>query len=215
VTAERSLLQFTWFQPMRATILLSMIPGTAVARPVDLCCNYLSNPLGIDSAPPILSWRSNSTGRNWLESAYQIHVASSLALLRSGQADVWDSGKRSSSDSVGITYGGGPLSLARRYYRTVRVWDRLDRAEDPAEPPGGKPDYFRALTGRPSGSLEQIRTGRPRKRRSTGFGFPPKMFSRFPPKPCPSFTWISISGRNLIAYAYEPTIASDRQSERH
>ena len=97
-------------------------------------CGYLTNPLGVDDPAPRLSWRSDDTARGWTQSAYQIRVASTLAALRAGHADVWDSGKQPSAESIGIAYGGSKLQSGHRYYWTVRVWDAYGKAADPAEP---------------------------------------------------------------------------------
>jgi len=93
------------------------------AQPVHLLCNYQSNPLGMDSAHPHLSWQSDSSERNWKQSAYQIFVASRPELAAAGNADVWDSGKQASSASVDIAYAGPALEARRRYFWVVTVWD--------------------------------------------------------------------------------------------
>jgi alpha-L-rhamnosidase len=108
--------------------------ASALAAPVALRCDYLENPLGIDSRAPHLSWRSDNTEPNWRQSAYQIFVASDAALLRAGKPDLWDSGRRESSESVGIPYAGPPLESARRYYWTVRVWDANGAQSQAAAP---------------------------------------------------------------------------------
>ena len=103
-----------------------ILPALAVwlhAAPARLTCEYLVNPLGIDSAAPRLSWQSDSTERDWRQSAYQILVATSAERLRAGNPDVWDSGRRESADSVSIAYGGPKLESGKRYYWTVRAWD--------------------------------------------------------------------------------------------
>jgi alpha-L-rhamnosidase len=70
-----------------------------------------------------LSWQSDNTERNWRQAAYEILVASNNEGLRVGKADVWDSGKINSAESVGIAYGGPTLESRKRYYWNVRVWD--------------------------------------------------------------------------------------------
>lgn len=95
----------------------------ARAAPVRLRCDYRQNPLGMDDTAPHFSWQSDNTERNWRQSAYQILVASSAENLEGGNADVWDSGKQPSDESVGIAYGGPTLQSRKRYYWTVRVWD--------------------------------------------------------------------------------------------
>src|SRR3954451_9011597 len=78
----------------------------AQAAPVKLRCDYRENPLGIDDTTPHFSWQSDNTDRNWRQSAYQILVASSGENLLAGSADVWDSGKQASDESIGIAYSG-------------------------------------------------------------------------------------------------------------
>ena len=83
--------------------------------PTTLRCEYFINPLAIDVARPRLSWLVNDLRRGAVQSAYQVQIASSLALLAGGSADLWDSGKVASDQSVHVEYGGKPLaSLARR-----------------------------------------------------------------------------------------------------
>ena len=115
--------------------LLLLLPlATLAATPVRLRCDYLDNPLGIDSPAPRLSWQSDSTERNWRQSAYQILVATTPDRLASGKPDVWDSGKQTSSESVGIAYAGPALKPSQRYYWTVRVWDASGKPAQPAAP---------------------------------------------------------------------------------
>jgi alpha-L-rhamnosidase len=108
---------------MRIICFLAVIAASLYASPVKLTCDYLVDPLGIDSARPRFSWQSDNKERNFRQSAYQILVASSPELLRDGRPDVWDSGRRQSDDSVSIEYGGPALASATRYYWTVQAWD--------------------------------------------------------------------------------------------
>jgi alpha-L-rhamnosidase len=88
-----------------------------------LTCEYRTNPLGLDSRQPRLSWQLAGAGRNLRQSAYQILVASSLELLQQASGDCWDSGRIDSDRSVQIDYGGAPLASSCRYYWHVRIWD--------------------------------------------------------------------------------------------
>lgn len=112
-------------RPIRSVyIALCIVSATlSYAAPVHLRVDYRENPLGIDNLAPQFSWQSDSTERNWRQSAYEVLVASSPEDLQRGHADVWDSGRQSSSESVGIVYGGPALQSRRRYYWGVRVWD--------------------------------------------------------------------------------------------
>ncbi len=110
-----------------ATIILAEI---ASATPVRLRCEYLENPLGLDLLAPHLSWQSDSAERNWRQTAYDILVASSAESLQAGQADIWDSGKIDSAESVGIEYRGPTLQSQKRYYWKVRVWDAAGQVSE-------------------------------------------------------------------------------------
>jgi len=67
-------------------------------------CEYLENPLGIDSKSPRLSWILESEQRGQYQTAYQILVAGSRELLEAGKADLWDSGKVESDQTNQIEY---------------------------------------------------------------------------------------------------------------
>ncbi|HOL89142.1 MAG TPA: family 78 glycoside hydrolase catalytic domain [Anaerohalosphaeraceae bacterium] len=100
-------------------------PSDRIAFAVDsLRCEYLTDPLGIDTPRPRLSWVIHSARQGVFQSAYQILVASSEQNLAEGRADIWDSGKVLSGQSVNVEYAGPPLKSAASYFWKVRVWDR-------------------------------------------------------------------------------------------
>jgi len=77
-------------------MVLSVGGLEAAISPVSLRCDSWTNPLGIDNANPHLSWQVVATEpgeRSQSETAYEIKVASSTALLAGGQPDLWDSGQ--------------------------------------------------------------------------------------------------------------------------
>jgi alpha-L-rhamnosidase len=113
-----------------AFISIAILHAAAFAKPVHLRCEFLVNPLGIDQTAPRLSWQSDDSERNWKQAAYQILVASNAEALN---ADIWDSGKQDSSESVDIAYGGRELQSRRRYYWKVRVWDSAGRVSESSE----------------------------------------------------------------------------------
>ncbi len=113
-----------------AVLGLFTIGARATAVPMtisDLRCEYQLNPLGIDAAQPRLSWILLSAERNQRQSAYQILVACSEAILNKDHGDIWDSGKVSSDNSVNITFAGKPLVSAQELFWKVRVWDSNGR----------------------------------------------------------------------------------------
>ena len=119
---------------MRILFLLTvlLVQGlNAAIMPVNLKCGAWANPLGIDDPTPRLSWQvvSSFAGeRAQSESAYQIQVASSAALLAANQPDLWDSGKVVSAQPFNVLYGGTALSSVQQVFWQVRVWDVHDQA---------------------------------------------------------------------------------------
>ena len=102
------------------TTAIRALAGLSVGQ---LRCEHLENPQGIDATPPRLSWILQSSQRDVKQSAYQILVASSEAKLKSDAADLWDSGKISSDDSILVPYNGQPLASRTECFWKVRVWD--------------------------------------------------------------------------------------------
>ena len=102
----------------------SMAPGSA---PTNLLCEAMREPLGIDILHPRLSWQMRDSRRGARQTAYEIRVAYSMENL-SGKADVWDSGRIESDQSINRPYDGPPMKSRRRYYWQVRVWDERGEA---------------------------------------------------------------------------------------
>jgi alpha-L-rhamnosidase len=116
-------------------LLLSTFPVTAAAiTPAGLRCESRLEPLGVDARQPGLSWLVESTERAQRQTAYRLLVASSEKLLAVGQGDLWDSGKLSSSETVGIVYAGQPLRSGQRCYWKVQAWDQADRPSGWSKP---------------------------------------------------------------------------------
>ncbi|MGI8906740.1 MAG: family 78 glycoside hydrolase catalytic domain [Candidatus Sumerlaeaceae bacterium] len=90
----------------------------------NLRCEYLTQPLGIDTTAPRLSWIVSSPGRGEVQSAWQVRVASSREGLEPGPGDLWDSGKVDGAETNQIVYAGKPLVSGQRCWWKVRSWDR-------------------------------------------------------------------------------------------
>ena len=85
--------------------------------PVDLRCEYLLEPLGIDVLVPRLSWVLEGSRRGARQTAYRVEVTSDAGTV------VWDSGRVDGSASVHVEYRGEALRSRERYRWTVTVWD--------------------------------------------------------------------------------------------
>ena len=96
--------------------------------PANLRCEYLDEPLGIDTAAPRLSWTVESPVRSDGPTAWQVLVASGAEPLRGDIGDFWDSDRVPAGDGPpGLLYGGEPLRSCARYHWKVRWWDREGR----------------------------------------------------------------------------------------
>lgn len=89
---------------------------------VQLRCENLVDPIGIDEVMPRLSWQIKDERRGARQTAYQIVVASSRAALNS-KPDLWDSGRIKSDQCLDIEYAGKRLCSRQQAWWQVRVWD--------------------------------------------------------------------------------------------
>jgi alpha-L-rhamnosidase len=88
-----------------------------------LSCEYLQNPLGIDTKTPRLSWTMASTARNQFQLAYEIIVSNKLNEIQQLKGSAWSTGKVLSNQNIHIEYNGVPLQSFTRYFWRVRVYD--------------------------------------------------------------------------------------------
>jgi alpha-L-rhamnosidase len=95
----------------------------AASWPVELRTDDLKTPLGLDDPAPRLSWQLRDPARGAKQSAYEVLVASKAELLKQGKADVWDSGRVESGQSLNVAYKGPAVAAGTRYFWCVKVWD--------------------------------------------------------------------------------------------
>lgn len=84
-----------------------------------LRCEYLINPLGLCCKRPRFSWILQSDRTSVMQTGVQIQVAEDERFERIH----WDSGERSSEESVYTQYDGPELIGRRKYYWRVRLTD--------------------------------------------------------------------------------------------
>jgi alpha-L-rhamnosidase len=101
---------------------------------IQLKCENLIDPMGIDAARPRLSWTMESARRGDRQTAYQILVGSSMGSLAKNQGDIWNSGRVNSDRSVLVEYQGPALESGKAYYWKVRVWDMEGKPSDWSRP---------------------------------------------------------------------------------
>ena len=101
-----------------------------------LRCEGEAHPLAIELEHPGLSWwvAGDTKARGLTQTAYQIQAASSPALLRGGKADLWDSKKVQSSNSLQVPYGGKSPAVSQAAWWRVRLWDGSGKPGAYSEP---------------------------------------------------------------------------------
>lgn len=108
--------------------------------PIDLRCEYHTDPVGIDAVQPRLSWRLTTNGqpepgqRGLKQSAYRVLVASSLEDLSRGRGDLWDSGRVDTDRTIHQVYQGSVLQSRQQCFWKVMFWDHDDQASAWSDP---------------------------------------------------------------------------------
>lgn len=95
---------------------------------IDLRCEYLENPLGLDMAKLRFGWICESDERGQEQTAYQITVTSD-GDNSNGNGDIWDSGKVVSGSNQ-VEFDRTVLENNKKYYWRVRVWDKDDTVSE-------------------------------------------------------------------------------------
>jgi alpha-L-rhamnosidase len=106
---------------------------TSTIRPIELTCEYFSNPLGIDARRPRLSWMLGADARGAAQSAYALRAAETPEALTAGPW-LWDTGKVASDQTTHIPYAGPDLRSGQRVWWQARAWDAADQASDWSAP---------------------------------------------------------------------------------
>ncbi len=110
-----------------AVVLSVANTASAALSPTRLRWDGWDRPLGFIQFEPRLSWALVSRARGGKQTAFQVLVASDPTRLAPGRADVWDSGKVASAESINVRYAGPTPKARQRAFWTVRVWDNQDQ----------------------------------------------------------------------------------------
>lgn len=108
--------------------------GRNESAPNGLMTDLLSNPeeAVITTPQPRFTWIP--AGKETMQAAYQIIVASSEENLQNGKGDIWNSGKVASDMSVSVPFGGTSLNENSQYWWKVRTWDQNETPSDYSQP---------------------------------------------------------------------------------
>ncbi|MDQ1088802.1 alpha-L-rhamnosidase [Siphonobacter sp. SORGH_AS_1065] len=121
--------------------LLFLASHALLAQPTKLQSEYLTNPLGIDTPQPRLTWQLQDTRKGARQTAYQIFVSTDSAQVQKGE--VWKTAKVAFVRNL-VTYEGSALKPYTKYYWAVQTWDH-----------DGKPSGLSSIASFETGHMNQ------------------------------------------------------------
>jgi alpha-L-rhamnosidase len=113
---------------LKFSLLLLFIFGSICAQDIsvkELTIEHKKNPVGIDTQQPRFSWKIYGTGNNIMQTAYSVKVATDQKF--SSNKIIWQSGKKTSDESVLVSYEGPALKSGEKYFWQVKIWDDKGR----------------------------------------------------------------------------------------
>lgn len=102
---------------------LLLLSQENLCKPINLRCDYIKNPLGVDNVSPRLSWRLQDQRMEARQNAYRIIVDTDSITIASGNGKIWDTGEVKSDNTL-VPFLGQKLSPFTKYYWAVQVRDK-------------------------------------------------------------------------------------------
>ena len=115
-------MKFTYLFLFSLLFSVGVNAQTSSIKVVNLRCEYLKNPLGIDTKSPRFTWQLVSEEDGVLQTKYHLFVGTDSVALSQHKANVWDSGVVASA-SIPAVYSGEGLRAFSKYYWAVKVQD--------------------------------------------------------------------------------------------
>ena len=104
------------------SVMITSCSGESKITIGNLKVETRTEPFAVDVLQPRLSWEIKSKERDVIQKAYRILVATTKEKLEKGEADLWDSGKVKSGNSIQIPYDGIQLQSRQKCFWKVCVW---------------------------------------------------------------------------------------------
>ncbi|MDO8928367.1 MAG: family 78 glycoside hydrolase catalytic domain, partial [Bacteroidota bacterium] len=104
-------------------VLIAIQTQAQKSQSINLQCEHMVNPIGIDAASPRLKWQMNDTRLGAMQTAYQVIVGTDSVQVAAEKGNSWDSGKISGENML-VTYQGKALQPFTKYYWSVILWDK-------------------------------------------------------------------------------------------
>lgn len=115
-------MKFTCLLLFYLLITLGINAQESSVEVVNLRCEYLKNPLGIDSRNPRFTWQLVSKDNGVLQAKYQLYVGTNPVAISQHKSNVWNSGMVTSTANLAV-FLGGELRAFTEYYWAVKVQD--------------------------------------------------------------------------------------------
>ena len=111
-------------------LFLSLATGAnaqSPCLPVELRCEYMTNPLGIDATHPRFTWQLKDARKGAGQTSYRVIVGTDSIAVSQGNGNCWQTDQIPSDQQL-VVYQGNPLQAFTRYYYAVQVWDKDKQA---------------------------------------------------------------------------------------
>ncbi len=116
-------MKFIRFFGLLLLVLMAIQTQAQQGQAFNLQCEYLVNPIGLDTTLPRLHWQMTDSRQGAKQTAYQVIVGIDSTLVANEKREMWDSGKILSSEML-VTYQGKPLHPFTKYFWSVCIWDQ-------------------------------------------------------------------------------------------
>jgi len=103
-------------------LFLICLQGFSQTEIINLKCEHLENPIGIDESEPRFTWQLKSEKPGSFQNAYQLVLGTEKEKVATGSGNIWESGTVNSS-VIPVVYKGAELQPFTRYYWSLRVQD--------------------------------------------------------------------------------------------
>lgn len=110
-------------------LILSLCVAVAIygQKPVNLRCEYLEKPIGIDVDSPRLLWQIDDKRSGAYQQSYRVEVSTDSVSLLKGDPDSWNSGEVASYRGLAI-YSGKELEPFKKYFWRVTISDQFGKS---------------------------------------------------------------------------------------
>jgi alpha-L-rhamnosidase len=97
-----------------------VLKARSQCTPVNLKCEYLINPIGIDAQYPRFTWQLNDNRQGAIQQAWQIVVSTDSVETANGHGNIWKTG-RTASSKMPVVYQGVNLQPFTKYFWNVVI----------------------------------------------------------------------------------------------